>query len=170
MLIDNPEELLDLVNENDVVIDTILREEVPNLATNKRGFVRAVGIFLQDSNNQLFIPTRSLQKKLLPGAYDFSAAGHVASGQSYIECAVQETAEELNIQLNTSSFRLIGTLAPLNGIPYFNHIFIVEYEKTPLYNKEDFYKAEWLYPEELIESIKSGHPAKQVILPALKLL
>ena len=65
MLIDNPEELLDLVNENDVVIDTILREEVPNLATNKRGFVRAVGIFLQDSNNQLFIPTRSLQKKLL---------------------------------------------------------------------------------------------------------
>jgi hypothetical protein len=38
MLIDNPEELLDLVNENDVVIDTILREEVPNLATNKRGF------------------------------------------------------------------------------------------------------------------------------------
>jgi len=170
MLIDNPEELLDLVNENDVVIDTILREEVPNLSNNKKGFVRAVGVFLQNSKKQLFVPARSLHKKLLPGAYDFSSAGHVASGQSYIEAAVQETAEELNIQLSANSFKLVGTLAPLNGIPYFNHIFVVAYNETPEYNKEDFHKAEWLYPEELIESIKSGHPAKQVILPSLELL
>jgi isopentenyldiphosphate isomerase len=170
MLIDNPEEVLDLVNEQDVVVGTILRAEVPQLAATSKDFVRAVGVFLQNSKNQLFVPVRSLHKKLLPGAYDFSAAGHVASGQSYIECAVQETAEELNIQLNANSFRLIGTLAPLNGIPYFNHIFVVAHNETPEYNKEDFHKAEWLYPEELIESIKSGHPAKQVILPALELL
>ena len=170
MLIDNPEQVLDLVNEQDVVVGSILRAEVPQLAATSKGFVRAVGVFLQNSKNQLFVPVRSLHKKLLPGAYDFSAAGHVASGQSYIECAVQETAEELNIQLNANSFKLVGTLAPLNGIPYFNHIFVVAYNETPSYNKEDFHKAEWLYPEELIESIKSGHPAKQVILPSLELL
>ena len=170
MLIDNPEQVLDLVNEQDVVVGSILRAEVPQLAATSKGFVRAVGVFLQNSKNQLFVPVRSLHKKLLPGAYDFSAAGHVASGQSYIECAVQETAEELNIQLNANSFKLVGTLAPLNGIPYFNHIFVVNYNDTPQYNKVDFYKAEWLYPEELIESIKSGHPAKQVILPSLELL
>ena len=144
MLIDNPEQVLDLVNEQDVVVGSILRAEVPQLAATSKGFVRAVGVFLQNSKNQLFVPVRSLHKKLLPGAYDFSAAGHVASGQSYIECAVQETAEELNIQLNANSFKLVGTLAPLNGIPYFNHIFVVAYNETPSYNKEDFHKAEWL--------------------------
>ena len=170
MLIDNPEELLDLVNKNDVVIDTVLRSEVPVLAKNKKGFIRAVGVFLQNSNNQLFIPARSLQKKLLPGAYDFSAAGHVGSGQSYEEAAFQETAEELNIVLTKNELKFVGALPPMHGVPYFNHIFVVSYNKTPLYNKDDFYKAEWLHPEELIASINSGHPAKQVILPALELL
>jgi isopentenyldiphosphate isomerase len=170
MLIDNPEELLDLVNEHDEVIGKIYRAEVPQLSSNGKGFVRAVGVFLQNDNNQLFIPARSLHKKLLPGAYDFSAAGHVASGQSYIDAAVQETTEELNIQLPANSFKLIGTLKPFNNVPYFNHIFVVRYSDTPQYNKEDFYKAEWLTIEELTNNIQAGHPAKQVLLPALKLL
>jgi isopentenyl-diphosphate delta-isomerase len=170
MLIDNPEELLDLVNEHDEVIGKIYRAKVPQLSSNGKGYVRAVGVFLQNANNQLFIPARSLKKKLLPGAYDFSAAGHVCSGQSYEEAAFQETAEELNIVLTKNELKFVGALPPMNGVPYFNHIFIVSYNKTPLYNKDDFYKAEWLYPEELIANINSGHPAKQVIVPSLELL
>ena len=111
-----------------------------------------------------------MHKKLLPRAYDFSAAGHVASGKTYIESALQETSEELNIQLSAASFKLIGTLKPFNNIPYFNNIFVVRYNDTPNYNKDDFYKAEWLTIEELTNNIQAGHPAKQVLLPALKLL
>ncbi len=40
MQIDNPDEILDLVNAEDKVIGTILREEVPRLTENKKGFVR----------------------------------------------------------------------------------------------------------------------------------
>ncbi len=68
MLIDNPEQVLDLVNEQDVVVGSILRAEVPQLAATSKGFVRAVGVFLQNSKKQLFVPARSLHKKLLPGA------------------------------------------------------------------------------------------------------
>jgi isopentenyldiphosphate isomerase len=170
MQIDNPDEILDLVNAEDKVIGTILREEVPRLTENKKGFVRAVGVFLINNKNEIWIPTRSLNKKLLPGAYDFSAAGHVTSGQSYIDAAVQETTEELNIQLEPNSFKLVGTLAPLNNVPYFNHIFTVSYNNTPEFNKDDFSKGEWLSVQEIITKIENGHPAKQVILPSLELL
>ena len=170
MQIDNPDEILDLVNAEDKVIGTILREEVPRLTENKKGFVRAVGVFLINNKNEIWIPTRSLNKKLLPGAYDFSAAGHVTSGQSYEESALQETAEELNIVFIKNELKFVGALPPMLGVPYFNQIFVVSYNKTPLYNKDDFYKAEWLYPDELIANINSGHPAKQVIVPSLELL
>jgi isopentenyldiphosphate isomerase len=152
------------------LLEKYIEQKYPNYHLMAKATLEPWGVFLQNANNQLFIPARSLKKKLLPGAYDFSAAGHVASGQSYIDAAVQETAEELNIQLPANSFKLIGTLKPFNNVPYFNHLFVVRYNDTPQYNKDDFYKAEWLTIEELIKNIQSGHPAKQVILPSLELL
>lgn len=170
MLIDSPEEMLDLVNERDEVIGKIYRAEVPSLMQNKKGYVRAVGIFLQNEKKQILIPTRSLSKKLLPGAYDFSASGHVGSQQSYQSAALQELREELRINTLIDKLEYMGTITPFKGMPYFHKIYIHEVHITPNFNTNDFSRVEWLYISEIIKNIHSGHPAKQVILPALQLL
>jgi isopentenyldiphosphate isomerase len=87
------DELLDVVDENDVVI-----------AVKKRGDIhaaglmhRAVHILLFNSSGELFLQKRSMSKDEQPGKWDSSAAGHVDSGEEYLECASREIAEELGI-------------------------------------------------------------------------
>ena len=63
-MMDDPHELLDLVNGLDEPIDTIRRQEVLSLAKNHRGFVRGVGVFLLNSDGNLWIPRRGIHKKI----------------------------------------------------------------------------------------------------------
>jgi isopentenyldiphosphate isomerase len=45
----------------------------------------------------LFLQKRSAHKDEFPGLWDSSAAGHLDAGESYIDCARRELAEELGI-------------------------------------------------------------------------
>jgi len=86
-------ELLDVVDENDNVIAVKTRGEI-----HARGLMhRAVHILLFNSNGELFLQKRSLTKDEQPGMWDSSAAGHVDSGEGYLDCACRELGEELGI-------------------------------------------------------------------------
>ena len=86
-------ELLDVVDVNDNVIAVKTRGEI-----HARGLMhRAVHILLFNSSGKLFLQKRSLTKDEQPGMWDSSAAGHVDSGEGYLDCACRELGEELGI-------------------------------------------------------------------------
>ena len=87
------QELLDVVDENDCVIEVKTRGEI-----HAKGLMhRAVHILLFNSQGELFLQKRSMSKDEQPGKWDSSAAGHVDSGEAYVDCARREIAEELGI-------------------------------------------------------------------------
>jgi len=168
---DDPEELLDLVDDNDKVIGTVARREIASKMLDLPGNVRASDCFIVDSRGRLFVPRRSPDKKRLPNALDFSAGEHVASGETYLQAMVRGFKEELGMTIQPSDLEHIGTLNLRSAglIPYIDAIFIYHSDATPDYNKDDFASHEWLTPDELRRKIRAGEPAKVNILPALDL-
>ena len=90
---DVSQELLDVVDINDQVIGVKARGEIHALGLMHR----AVHILVFNSNGELFIQKRSMNKDECPGQWDSSAAGHVDSGETYLDCAIRELEEELGV-------------------------------------------------------------------------
>jgi isopentenyldiphosphate isomerase len=153
----NKEEYLDLVDQDDNVIGRKLRSEV--YAEGLLNF-RAAHVFLVNSEGKLWIPRRTAHKTLLPLALDYSAAGHVESGESYEEAFARETMEELNIDVLKVTHRLLGHFTPKDGVKIFQQVYEIKSDETPKYNLDDFIEAYWLTPKELVEKIKGGEKAK----------
>ncbi|MDF1656756.1 MAG: 16S rRNA (adenine(1518)-N(6)/adenine(1519)-N(6))-dimethyltransferase RsmA [Verrucomicrobiales bacterium] len=87
-------ELLDVVNEKDEVIDQVTRREVHE----KKFLHRAVHVFLQNKQGEIYLQLRSLLKDTHGGKWDSSASGHVDPGESYLACAKREMWEEVWVQ------------------------------------------------------------------------
>lgn len=167
---DSPEELLSLVDSSDEVIGTIRRAEVLSLEANGKGYVRCVNVFLVNDLGQIWIPTRQPHKKIAPNGYDFSASGHVGAGQTYEAAALKEMSEELNINAKVSDLNHIGVFDPIGKVPYFHHVYLYKFNGDPIFNNEDFAHGAWKAPSKAIQDIQNGHPAKDILLDAIKLL
>jgi isopentenyldiphosphate isomerase len=57
----------------------------------------AAFVWVFDAARRILLQRRSLDKDAWPGCWDASAAGHVAAGESAVEAAVRELAEELGL-------------------------------------------------------------------------
>jgi len=101
-------EWLDIVDENDIVIGRAPRDQIH--AQNH--FHRASHVILFNSHGEVFVQLRSMNKDNSPGLWDTSAAGHVDSGESYLDCAVRELAEELGVHTTPESLTYIASLPP----------------------------------------------------------
>jgi isopentenyldiphosphate isomerase len=168
--IDNPTEILDLVDEHDRQIGTIARWEVTSLEERKRGFVRAVGVFVVNARGQLWIPRRSMTKKIAPGGLDFSAGEHLGRGETYEYAALRGLIEELKIHAEADQLNFLGIISPFPGMPYFHHIFLHYSDVAPNFDREDYIGFEWIMPEALLKKLDCHEPAKEILLPAAKLL
>jgi isopentenyldiphosphate isomerase len=91
---DDPQELFDLINEDDVVVGRVRRGEAHR---NRALLHRSVQVLVLGSDGRLLLQRRSQQKDLFPGYYCASASGHVMAGEEYAETAAREIAEELGI-------------------------------------------------------------------------
>ena len=91
--VDSPEEVFDVVDENDRIIDFKGRGEVH--VNNLRH--RAVHIWLFNRQGELFLQKRSPWKQNHPGLWCSSTAGHVDSGENYEEAAHRELREEIGV-------------------------------------------------------------------------
>jgi len=99
------QELLDVVDMEDKVIDVRTRGDVHRLGLMHR----SVHILIFNTPGELFIQKRSMSKDSNPGLWDSSAAGHLESGEDYLDCAIRELGEELGIEVAApleSLFRL----------------------------------------------------------------
>ncbi len=97
--------LLDVVDENDEVVDLKPRHEI-----HREGLLhREIHVFMFDKNKNIFFQKKGLHKPSA-GLFDATVAGHVNKGETYIEAAVRETAEETGITISPSDLLLVNKL------------------------------------------------------------
>jgi isopentenyl-diphosphate delta-isomerase len=161
-------EVLDLVNKDDEVIGTVTRDQVEGL---KDGYVRAAEMLIINSQGKIWVPRRSMHKKLKPGGLDYSCAGHVASGETYEQALEREVEEELNFKPDPARLKPLHKFPPVDWLPpYFRMMYLYSSDETPDFNKDDFSGYEWLTPAELRDRLKSGETAKDSLIETVEYL
>ncbi len=163
------DEILDLVNRSDEVIGTINRKDYALLLKENLGYIRAADLFILNSEGKIYVPTRTADKTIAPNGFDFSVGGHVESGEDYLTTIIREANEELNLNIESEYLMLIDKTIQ-DDIKYIRYLYLYRTDDTPIYNPHDFVTAEWMNPEELIEKIDNGHPAKSSLKPSISLL
>ena len=99
------EEQLDFVDENDVVLGQMNRRAIHE----EKKLHRAVHVFITNRRGELYLQLRSAFKDRHAGKWDSSASGHVDPGESYMDCAIRESEEEIWIHPKTE-FKNIARL------------------------------------------------------------
>jgi isopentenyl-diphosphate delta-isomerase type 1 len=91
----NPDELFDVVDEQDRVLRSMPRREV-----HAQGLLhRAVHVLIFNDAGELFLQQRSMGKDCEPGKWSASCSGHVDAGEDYDTAIVRELQEELGLTL-----------------------------------------------------------------------
>lgn len=160
------QEILDLVNEDDEVIDTLPREEI---YLNNLKYVRVVNVFIKNDNGEIWIPIRAAHKQIVPNGYDVGVGGHVEHGESYEEALAKEVKEEIGWDIKSLEYREIGKYGPREGLSCISMIYEIKSNTQPEVNPEDFSEANWMMPRDVVRSIKDGHLAKSDLLPLLRI-
>jgi len=160
-----PKEMLDLVNEHDEVVGSIDRDEAyAQCLTN----FRVINAFLRNDKGEIFIPRRQMHKRLFPGALDVSCGGHVSSGETYLEAFAKEVREELNLNVLTLPYKILGKLTPKNGVHAYMTVYEIITNETPVYNPIDFSEHYWLQPQAVLDRLETGDTAKSDLPILLK--
>ncbi len=127
------DELIDIVNENgEISGKTCLKSEA-----HKYGYFHTtVHVWLYTSDKKILLQKRALTKKVFPGLWDISVAGHIGAGEKIIPAAIREVKEEIGFNLVVEDLFKIGTrkhqVNHTNGIidNEFHHVFIAELTTT----------------------------------------
>jgi isopentenyldiphosphate isomerase len=128
----------------DELIDILTPEGTPTGKTalkseaHKNGWFHAtVHIWLFTSDKKILLQKRALTKKVFPGLWDISVAGHIGAGEEILTSAKREVFEEIGLELDEKDLIKIGTrihqVKHKNGIQdnEQHHVFIAEL-KVPL--------------------------------------
>ncbi|WP_159948176.1 NUDIX hydrolase [Polaribacter septentrionalilitoris] len=123
----------------DELIDILTPEGKPTGKTalkseaHKNGWFHAtVHIWLFTKDEKILLQKRALTKKVFPGLWDISVAGHIAAGESILSAAKREVFEEIGLELQENDLIKIGTrihqVKHKNGIQdnEHHHVFIAE--------------------------------------------
>lgn len=123
----------------DELIDILTPEGKPTGKTalkseaHKNGWFHAtVHIWLFTSDKKILLQKRAFTKKVFPGLWDISVAGHIGAGEGILESAKREVFEEIGLKLEDKDLIKIGTrvhqVSHKNGIQdnEHHHVFIAE--------------------------------------------
>lgn len=100
------EEILDIYSRDGKYLGTRTREECHR--KNPGFYHKPVWIWIINSKNEVLVQKRASIKKSFPNYWDMPSAGHVAAGESSIQGAVRETAEELGIITKEEDYIYVG--------------------------------------------------------------
>lgn len=152
------DELLDLVDESDRVIGQMLRSKI---AAEHLSNFRVINALIRNSKGELWIPRRTADKRLFPSCLDVSVGGHVESGETYDATFRREAQEELNLDINTVPYHLLGKLTPHeHAVSAFMQVYEITSDETPEYNRADFSEYEWIAPKAFLDRFLQGERVK----------
>ena len=84
---------------------TALKSEV-----HKNGWYHnTIHLWLYTAKGEILLQQRSHTKTIHPLLWDVSVAGHVDTGETFIEAAIRETKEEIGLKLKSKDLIKIGT-------------------------------------------------------------
>lgn len=123
------DELIDILTpDGELIGQTALKSEA-----HKNGwFHQTVHIWLFTADKKILLQKRALTKKVFPGLWDISVAGHIGAGEEILASAQREVFEEIGLELEEKDFIKIGTrihqVKHENGIQdnEHHHVFIAE--------------------------------------------
>jgi 8-oxo-dGTP pyrophosphatase MutT (NUDIX family) len=87
------EELVDVVDPDDRVIDTVSR----SMMRRDRLRHRVTFVVVRASDGRVLVHRRSDDKDLWPGRWDLAVGGVVRAGEGYDDAAARELAEEIGV-------------------------------------------------------------------------
>ena len=90
----DPNELLDIVNNDDEVVGQALRTACHG---NPALVHRAVHVLVFNRSGELLLQKRAADKDIQPDKWDSSVGGHLALGEPYLAAAYREMSEELGL-------------------------------------------------------------------------
>ena len=166
---DEDQELLDIVDENDEIIGTIARSDMMQLQHTPGRYLRAIDVFIQRSNGDIFLPRRAPHKKIAPGGLDASASGHIASGETYDQACIREIYEETGLSVTMDDLILIGTIRPSKILFYFRKVYILRTDQIPQLSNEHT-EGVWIAPDALADTVYNDIPTKQTLDDDIPLL
>jgi isopentenyldiphosphate isomerase len=123
------DELIDILTpEGKQTGRTALKSEA-----HKNGWFHATAhIWFFTKDRKVLLQKRALTKKVYPGIWDISVAGHISAGEAILEGAKREVLEEIGLKLEDKDLVKIGTrihqVNHKNGIKdsEHHHVFIAE--------------------------------------------
>ena len=161
------DELIDiLTSDGKPTGKTALKSEA-----HKNGWFHAtVHIWLYTSDKKILLQQRAFTKKVFPGLWDISVAGHIAAGEDILTAAKREVFEELGLPLTEEELFKIGTrnhhVEHKNGIidNEHHHVFIAELKSSveKLILQKDEVEGVKLFDLEVLTSTKN---LENVLLP-----
>lgn len=102
------DEIINVLNEDGEVIDTIPREQ----AEQNNHMTENVLVFVFNSKGEVWTQLRPKNKKHYPGVWDISACGGIISGESHKQAARRETLEEMGIEVDLHSVETFLNVFP----------------------------------------------------------
>ncbi len=132
------EELLEVVNEKGETIDTLPRTEIHG---NPSLMHKVIHVLVFNSNGELLLQKRSMDKDVAPGKWDTSVGGHVSAGESLDEAVRRETEEELGI-------------TDCNQQLLYSYIHSNQYETELVYTYSCVYDGEIIFQQDEIDEVK----------------
>jgi len=91
--LDPGDEIVAIVDDQNRLVGSALRRDM----RTRRLLHRATYILVFNSSGELFVQERTMTKDVFPGYYDVAAGGVVLAGETYLQGAVRELAEEMGI-------------------------------------------------------------------------
>lgn len=140
------DELLDLVNEKDEIIGEVWKSEANQ---NPKLIHREVGVAVYDDQGRVLFQKRSHLKKVLPGLWTVTAAGHVGKGEDLLATAHRELSEELGFDTNLEFFE--KTIVRQSNETHFTYWYVGKFPVNAkiVLQKEEVDDAKFLTPGEL---------------------
>ena len=99
------DEYIDIVDANGKFTGQVA---LKNEAHKQGWYHNTTHVWIYNRSGEILLAQRSLEKKIHPGLWDVSSAGHVDSGETILDAALRELEEELGIVLPMDNLIKIG--------------------------------------------------------------
>ena len=144
-----PLETLDIVNTNNEIIGTASRQ----IVHRQKLCHRSAHLIITNPLSQVLMQLRSAAKDNFPNKWDSSVAGHVDSGETYLQCIQRESCEELGIETNHSLVQIGELPASADNGWEFIQIFWMTHEGPFVPAEREIERIEWFSVEKLTQML-----------------